>query len=210
MPVLRNSRHERFSQLVVSGIKPADAYVSLGYSKAGAPQSANNLLKRTDVRERVNEIQSLAAQSAAEEVAFDQKRVLNRLDILSRKAEELGQISAAARCEELIGKHRGMFVDRTALQWDLDPTKMSYKQVDVLARHYIKRFVGDDPALLNQAMKELEAGTLVVELAPPGTPNKVILDQPIAAVVEQPLVAAVPVAPAAPANPARKKEHWEP
>ncbi|MGD0300024.1 MAG: hypothetical protein ABSE86_23275 [Bryobacteraceae bacterium] len=45
---------------------------------------------------RVNEIQSLAAQSSAEEVAFDQKRVLNGLDVLSRKAEELGQISAGS------------------------------------------------------------------------------------------------------------------
>jgi len=113
MPVLRNPRPEKFSQLVASGIKPTEAYTSLGYSKAGAPQSANNLLKRTDVRQRVNEIQSLAPQSSAEEVAFDQKRVLNRLDVLSRKAEELGQISAAARCEELIGKHLGMFTDRT-------------------------------------------------------------------------------------------------
>jgi len=48
----------------------------------------------------------LAAQSSAGEVAFDQKRVLNRLDVLSRMAEELGQISAAARCEELIGMPR--------------------------------------------------------------------------------------------------------
>src|ERR1035438_5506982 len=106
MPVLRNPRHEKFSQLVASGIKPTEAYVSLGYSKAGAPQSTNNLLKRTDVRERVNEIQSLAAQSSAEAVAFDQKRVLDRLDVLSRKAEELGQISAAARCEGLIGDRK--------------------------------------------------------------------------------------------------------
>jgi hypothetical protein len=60
-----------------------------------------------------------------EAVAFDQKRVLNRLDVLSRKAEELGQISAAARCEELIGKHRGMFVDCTALLSDLDPDKLT-------------------------------------------------------------------------------------
>jgi hypothetical protein len=50
----------------------------------------------------------LAAQSSAEEVAFDQKRALNRLDVLCRTAEELDQISAAAGCEELIGKHRGM------------------------------------------------------------------------------------------------------
>jgi hypothetical protein len=33
------------SQLVASGIKPTKAYVSLGYSNGGAPQSAHNLLK---------------------------------------------------------------------------------------------------------------------------------------------------------------------
>src|SRR5450759_422350 len=123
MPVLRNPRHETFSQLVPSGIKPTEEHLSLSYSKAGAPQSANNIVKRTDVRERVNEIQSLAGQSSAEEVAFDHKRVLNRLDVLSRKAEDLGQISAAARCEELIGKHRGMFIDRSTLLWETDPDK---------------------------------------------------------------------------------------
>jgi hypothetical protein len=39
--------------------------------------------------------------------------VLSRLDVLGRKAEELKQISAAVRCEELIGKERGMFVERS-------------------------------------------------------------------------------------------------
>src|SRR5712692_597932 len=121
--LLNNPRHEKFSQLVASGIKPAEAYISLGYSKVGAPQSANNLLRRTDVRERVNEIQSLAAQSTAEEVAFDKIRVLNRLDVLGRKAEELEQISVAVRCEELIGRERGMFVEQsrnTSIVWNGD------------------------------------------------------------------------------------------
>jgi Terminase small subunit len=112
MAILSNPRHEKFSQLVASGIKPTEAYISLGYSAKGAPQSANKLLKRTDVREKVNEILQAAAVSTAAEIAFDQQRVLNRLDILSRKAEDLGQISAAVRCEELIGKYRGMFIDR--------------------------------------------------------------------------------------------------
>jgi hypothetical protein len=39
--------------------------------------------------------------------------VLSRLDVLGRKAEELEQISAAVKCEELIGKERGMFVERS-------------------------------------------------------------------------------------------------
>ena len=112
MANLSNPRHEKFSQLVASGIKPTEAYISLGYSAKGAPQSANKLLKRADVRVRVEEILQAAAVSTVAEIAFDQQRVLNRLDILSRKAEELGQISAAVRCEELIGKYRGMFIDR--------------------------------------------------------------------------------------------------
>ena len=112
MAILSNPRHEKFSQLVAGGIKPTEAYISLGYSARGAPQSANNLRKRADVRGRVDEILQAAAVSTVAEIAFDQQRVLNRLDILSRKAENLGQISAAVRCEELIGKHRGMFIDR--------------------------------------------------------------------------------------------------
>jgi hypothetical protein len=112
MAILSNPRHEKFSQLVASGIKPTAAYISLEYSAKGAPQSANKLLKRADVRGRVDEILQAAAVSTVAEIAFDQQRVLNRLDILSRKAEDLGQISAAVRCEELIGKHRGMFIDR--------------------------------------------------------------------------------------------------
>src|SRR5258708_38833407 len=99
MGLLRKPRHEKFSQLVASGIRPADVYVSLGYSKGGAPQSANKLLKRDDVQKRVHEIQSLTAQSTAEEVEFDQKRVLNRIEVLSREADALGYISAAAECE---------------------------------------------------------------------------------------------------------------
>ena len=163
MQVLRNPRHEKFSQLVASGIKPTEAYTSLGYSKAGAPQSANNLLKRTDVRERVNELQSLAAQSSAEEVAFDQKRVLNRLDVLSRKAEELGQISAAARCEDLIGKHRGMFTDRTALAWDFDPDKLTVEQLEALAHQWILQATGNDPALAEATRKQVQERVRVIE-----------------------------------------------
>jgi phage terminase small subunit len=113
LPVLKNPRHEKFAQLVASGIRPAEAYISLGYSRNGAAQSAAKLLQRTDVRKRLDEILASAAQSVAAEVAFDQKRVLSRLDVLGRKAEELKQISAAVRCEELIGKERGMFVERS-------------------------------------------------------------------------------------------------
>ena len=114
MSVLSNPRHEKFSQLVASGIKQTEAYISLGYSARGAAQSAHNLRMRSDVRGRIDEILQSAAVSTAAELAFDQQRVLNRLNVLSHKAESLEQIYAAVRCEELIGKTRGMFLERVA------------------------------------------------------------------------------------------------
>jgi len=51
MAILLNSLHEKFSQLVASGIQPAAAYRSLGYSSKGAPQSANKLRKRLTFEE---------------------------------------------------------------------------------------------------------------------------------------------------------------
>ena len=163
MAVLRNPRHEKFSQLVASGIRPADVYVSLGYSKAGAPQSANKLLKRGDVQERVHEIQSLTAQSTAEEVEFDQKRVLNRLDVLSRKAEALGQISAAAKCEELIGKERGMFVDRSdhTFRFNGDPSTLTEEERRALEDYMIGKAIGSTDAVqIEAARKQIEAEAL--------------------------------------------------
>jgi len=56
-------------------------------------------------------------------------------DALSRAAEEAGQYSAAARCEELIGRARGMFLDRSqnTLQWDGDLSQITTKQLEKMA-----------------------------------------------------------------------------
>lgn len=43
MAILRNPRHEKLSQLVASGIKPTEAYVSVGYKPTGAKQAASGL-----------------------------------------------------------------------------------------------------------------------------------------------------------------------
>jgi hypothetical protein len=98
-------------------------------------------------------------------VAFDQKRVLNRLDVLSRRAEELGQISAAVRCEELIGKQRGMFLDRTALQWDLDPSKLTFEQLEVITEALIAKAEKEYPNARAEVerLARIEAGITVVE-----------------------------------------------
>jgi hypothetical protein len=64
---------EKFSQLVASGVKPTEAYISLGYKPTGAKQAASWLLTKVDVRERVSELQQAAARSAAETVILNRE-----------------------------------------------------------------------------------------------------------------------------------------
>ena len=149
MAILSNSRHEKFAQLVASGTKPAAAYRSLGYSSKGAPQSANNLRKRSDIRGRIDEIRQAAAISTAAEIAFDQQRVLNRLHVLSHKAEDLGQISVAVRCEELIGKHRGMFIDRQVAEVASGPSIVEVLRMRRAKREAQEKAIADGGMLLN-------------------------------------------------------------
>ena len=56
MPALKNIRHEKFCQEIVSGLSQTKAYTSAGYSERGAKQSAVRLLNNTDVRSRASEL----------------------------------------------------------------------------------------------------------------------------------------------------------
>jgi hypothetical protein len=58
------------------------------------------------------EIARLKAENARE-VDISPARVLRRLDAISQAAEADGQYAAAKGCEELIGKHIGMFIERS-------------------------------------------------------------------------------------------------
>jgi hypothetical protein len=132
MPTLRNPRHERFAQLVASGIRPQDAYVSVGYSARGAHQSAGRTLRIASVKARVGELQAAGADSSTAAVRFDHERILSRLDELSRVAQEKGQLSAAVRAEELIGRARGLFIERSE-NVQLDLNKQIEKRLEEIA-----------------------------------------------------------------------------
>jgi hypothetical protein len=159
MPVLRNPRHEKFSQLVASGIKPREAYVSVEYKPTGAKQAASRLLTKVDVRERVSELQQAAARSTAEAVILNRERVLNRLSQLSHEAQQTGHYSAAARCEELIGKEIGMFVDRSTLLWETDPDRMTPDQLDCIAERLLQKALAGQPeGVVVEARRRIQAG----------------------------------------------------
>jgi hypothetical protein len=111
MPVLGNTRHERFAQEVASGSSQSEAYATAGFrseTPAATKANASRLMSRPEVRERVAELQ----------LAQGRQSEIKRADIIEmlladrERAHAQRQIAAAVRAAELIGKLCGMFIDR--------------------------------------------------------------------------------------------------
>jgi len=64
MPILKNSRHEKFVQFVANGKSAAVAYVCAGYENIGAKQNASRLMTNDDVKARIAELMSRAEDKA--------------------------------------------------------------------------------------------------------------------------------------------------
>ena len=56
MPTLKNIRHERFAQNVVSGLSLSAAYIAAGYKEPGASANGARLLRNENVAARVAEL----------------------------------------------------------------------------------------------------------------------------------------------------------
>jgi hypothetical protein len=93
-----------------------------------------------------------AANSLIAAVRFDHERVLARLDALSREAERAGQFSAAIRAEELIGRARGIFVDRVQNN-DIDFDNLTTSQQAKLQAWLEEQAFQDDPKGLEEWRK---------------------------------------------------------
>ncbi len=76
----------------------------VGYADTSAHVRASELVRNRKVSQRIAEL------SRRHEISAE--RVLTRLDNLSMEAEATGQISAAIKAEELLGKSLGMWIDR--------------------------------------------------------------------------------------------------
>ena len=51
-----------------------------------------------------------------------------------------------------------MFVDCTALLSDLDPDKLTLEMLDKIAEHMLKQALGDNPQVVADVKRRLEAG----------------------------------------------------
>lgn len=95
MPILKKVKYEKFAQAVAKGVKPTEAYISVGYSPNGAAQSAYNLLKRTEITERLSELrQTISEAVIAAEVGNRNARVQqlqHRWELMRQVIEERGK-----------------------------------------------------------------------------------------------------------------------
>jgi hypothetical protein len=117
MPALHNQRHEAFARGIAEGKSLAAAFVAAGYRPH--PANPTRLRGRREIDERIGEIratqqlvQERALERAIDEASITCAEVLRMLIETYNFAREKGQIGAAVRAAELLGKSLGMFVER--------------------------------------------------------------------------------------------------
>lgn len=115
MPILKNSRHEMFAHAVAKGSVPGNAYVSAGYSTNGADRNAHRLMKKDEIKSRIDEIKANIAKMGQEKAGIDKAWILTMLQDIA-KYHWKRNAAASNRALELMGKEAGMFRERVGLE----------------------------------------------------------------------------------------------
>jgi hypothetical protein len=108
MPVLKNPKHERFAQLVSQGVTPTSAAKTVGYSELRAAPTGSELVRKGNVKERIEELRVRISDQTVSSVAVTKAWVIEKLVQNAQRTGTMVTIKAL----ELIGKELGMFVDR--------------------------------------------------------------------------------------------------
>ncbi len=161
---LTNGKYEHFALLVAKGESPAKAYVQCGYSKNGALQSGNRLLRRPEVSARVEELKTAVSERQVERMAVDRAWVVARLienvqramqvePVRDREGNPTGQYTyqggVANKALELLGKESGMFQPKDENPVDLQEMIAELKDGRRrVAEEQAEREASGDPTIL--------------------------------------------------------------
>ena len=114
MPILSHTKHEQFAQSVAKGISATAAYISAGYSKAGAAASASRLMTNANVLARIKELKTATAASV---VKVEIRKRSARVQVLQNIVDRLYRLTEARALEYadhpggatgmLLKEHRG-------------------------------------------------------------------------------------------------------
>lgn len=135
-----SDKQEKFIQAIVSGMKQADAYRHAYDTKRMKNETIQNnaymLMKNSEVTARIAILAAKVEEKVIKQIAIDKAWVISKLvkivdlgmaldaviaDDGSTGEIKIGNLSAANKALELIGKEQGMFVDRK----DIKVTHMS-------------------------------------------------------------------------------------
>lgn len=101
-------REEQFAKAYAATGKGSSAARKAGYADGpGIHVTASRLLRRPKVKA------AIVAEIERNTHDYSPERVKRRLHEISHKAETDGQYGPAVRCEELIGKAAGMWIDQS-------------------------------------------------------------------------------------------------
>ena len=106
--VLRNPQHEIYAQARAAGCSKDEAYQKAGF-KGKTVQSVNLIAAKPHIRERIKEL----LESSARRAELSRRDILDRIFQDWELARKLGQVPAALKAAELMGRelHR-MFTER--------------------------------------------------------------------------------------------------
>jgi phage terminase small subunit len=126
------SREKRFAAEYIKDHNGTKAAIRAGYSKNGAGQTAHKLLKKTEIQKLIAEHDAEAVERAVITKAW----VLQELQKNIIMARNEGQLSAANKALELLGKEKGMFVDRRLL---------GVRRIEDMTEEELLEFLGGEP-----------------------------------------------------------------
>lgn len=122
------TKDELFAVALADGKRAGEAYKLAGYT--GGAANARRKKASDSIKRRVAEILAQreaavvrATEHMAEEIVITRQAVIRNLTRIAEKAEDEGQYAVAARCNEILGKDIGMFVERSVnlnLNADID------------------------------------------------------------------------------------------
>ncbi len=142
--VLRNPRHEIFAQCIAAGLSSKEAYQKAGYT--GKYQHlysrVNNL---PHIRQRVKDLLAASARRAE----LSRKDILDRIFQDWELARKLGQVPAALKAAELMGREiHKMFTERKEIGGPGDFDNKSEEELRTIVKEGLKDLGWEDDVII--------------------------------------------------------------
>ena len=130
MPVLKNTKHEKFAQELAKGNTADKAYVLAGYPKHRG--NAATLRAKQSILDRVIELQSVVA----ERTELTIEGLIEKFDRVHKLSLAMGQLSAANGALTAMAKLAGLWIEKsenTNTNRNVDPDSLTDEQLAYIA-----------------------------------------------------------------------------